>query len=114
MTTPQPDAAQAFTLEAFQNPYLAPGSERVDAIVSVTAAGTEAPPARPLLLGFVVDTSGSMHGPRIEAVRRAVEAAIQLLDDRAGFFVVSFNGYARLVVPPTRATEDARRRARAA
>jgi hypothetical protein len=110
MTMPA-DAAQAFALEAFQNPYLAPGSERVDAIISVTAAGGAAPAARPLLLGFVVDNSGSMHGPRIEAVRRAVETAIQLLDDRAGFFVVTFNSTARVVVPPVRATEEARRRA---
>jgi hypothetical protein len=114
MTVPQPDAAQAFTIEAFQNPYLAPGSDRVDAIVCVTASGAAAPSARPLLLGFVIDNSGSMHGPRIEAVRRAVETAIRLLDERAGFFVVAFNGYARVVVPPARANEDAKRRALAA
>ena len=109
MTTPQ-DATQAFTIEAFQNPYLAPGSERVDAIVSVTAAGTTQA-ARPLLLGFVVDNSGSMHGPRILAVRRAVETAIRLLDDQSGFFVVSFNSYSRLIVRPARATDEAKQRA---
>jgi len=111
MTTPPPDAAEAFAIEAFQNPYLAPGSDRVDAIVSVTAAGTAPAAARPLLLGFVIDNSGSMHGPRIDAVRHAVETAIRLLDDHAGFFVVTFNGSARVVVPPTRAAEDAKRRA---
>jgi hypothetical protein len=111
MTTPQSDAPPAFTIEAFQNPYLAPGSERVDAIVTVTAAASEGPVARPLLLGFVIDNSGSMHGPRIEAVRRAVETAIQLLDDRAGFFVVTFNGYAQVVVHPARATEGTKQQA---
>lgn len=107
MTMPPPDPAQAFTIEAFQNPYLAPEGERVDAILSVTAAGTAAP-GRPLLLGFVIDISGSMYGPRIEAVRRAVEVAIGLLDERAGFFVVTFNHSARVVVRPARATADAR------
>jgi hypothetical protein len=108
MTMPQPDPIPAFVIEAFQNPYLADGAERVDAILSVTAAGTAAGSSAPLLLGFVVDTSGSMHGPRIGAVRSAVEAAIRLVDDQAGFFVVAFGSSARVVVRPTRATEDAK------
>jgi hypothetical protein len=108
MTT---DPAPAFTIEAFQNPYLAPGAERVDAIVSVAAAGGESPAARPLLLGFVIDNSGSMHGPRIDSVRQAVITGIQLLDERAGFFVVTFNGYSQVVVRPSRATLEAKAQA---
>ena len=111
MTMPQPDPAQPFTIEAFQNPYLAPGSERVDAILSVTAAGAAPQASRPLLLGFVIDNSGSMLGTRIQAVRRAVETAIRLLDDRAGFFVVTFNSSARVVVSPARATDEAKQQA---
>ncbi len=107
MTTPPPDQVPAFVIEAFQNPYLAAGAERVDAILSVTAAGVAASNA-PLLLGFVLDTSGSMHGPRLEAVRGAVQAAIRLLDSHAGFFVVAFAGSARVVVHPTRASDAAK------
>src|SRR6266700_2582577 len=107
MTTPPPDQVPAFVMEAFQNPYLAAGAERVDAILSVTAAGVAASNA-PLLLGFVLDTSGSMHGPRLEAVRGAVQAAIRLLDSHAGFFVVAFAGSARVVVHPTRASDAAK------
>ncbi len=114
MTMPHSDPAQPFTIEAFQNPYLAPGSERVDAILSVTAAGAAPQASRPLLLGFVIDNSGSMHGTRIEAVRRAVETAIRLLDDQAGFFVVTFNSSARVVVSPARATEEAKEQAQGA
>ncbi|MBO0837866.1 MAG: VWA domain-containing protein [Actinobacteria bacterium] len=108
MSTPPPDADQPFAIESFQNPYLGPGSERVDAILSVTAAGTAGGSSRPLLLGFVIDTSGSMQGPRIEAVRQAAATAIGLLEEWAGFFVVTFNNSARVVVPPSRAGEEAR------
>jgi len=110
---PEPDGP--FAIEAFQNPYLADGAERVDAIVSVTATGGPAAGATPpLLLGFIIDTSGSMQGDRIRAVRTAVESAVQLLDERARFFVVAFANYARVVVPPTAATTTAKAGAAAA
>ena len=97
-----------FKLEAFQNPYLAPDQDRVDAILSVTAGdqGTAAP--RPLVLGFIVDCSGSMKGDRIEAVRRAAARAIDLLDSSATFFVVSFNHEARVLCAPEPATASAK------
>src|SRR5580704_541627 len=99
----------AFTLESFQNPYLAEDTARVDAIVSVTAtdALAAAAPAQSLLLGFIIDTSGSMEGDRIAAVRGAAQAAIQLLNDQDQFFIVNFANYARVVVPTTRATPPA-------
>jgi hypothetical protein len=100
----------AFTIEAFHSPFLAGGARRIDAILTV-AAGAEAKGSRTstrLLLGFVIDNSSSMAGPRIEAVRGAVTTAIGLLDDRTDFFVVAFNGEARIVVPRTRAAAGAR------
>jgi VWA domain-containing protein len=105
-----------FALEAFQNPYLAEGASRVDAIISITASGAVAAagPARELLLGFIIDTSGSMQGPRIHAVRAAVEAAVGLLDEGASFFVVAFANFGRVIVPPTRATAQAKAAAAAA
>jgi Mg-chelatase subunit ChlD len=106
MTLAPSNEPQAFTIEAFQNPYLAGGAERVDAILTVTATGASAHSGHRLLLGFVIDNSGSMHGPRINAVRSAVEAAIRLLDERSDFFVVSFNGSARVLFPPSVASEE--------
>ena len=104
-------ADAAFTLESFQNPYLSEGGDRVDAIVTVTATdevAAAAPGGSDLLLGFIVDTSGSMEGDRIAAVRGAVSTAIQLLDEGDRFFVVSFANYGRVVVPTTQATAAAK------
>ncbi len=117
--SPEPGSASSqpgepFAIESFQNPYLAEGTDRVDAIVTVTAtddaagggqAGTTGPS---LLLGLIIDTSGSMQGPRIEAVRSAVETAVQLLDEGSQFFVVAFANFGRVVVPTTRATAQAK------
>ena len=106
MTNVAPEAA--FTLEAYQNPYLADGADRVDAIVSVTAGVGVTAAAPSLLLGFIIDTSGSMTGGRIEAVRGAVAAALSLLDEQSMFFVVGFANFARVIVPVGQATPQAK------
>lgn len=106
--------AAAFTLESFQNPYLASGEQRVDAIITVTAAGLQEVAAPAVLLGFIIDTSGSMQGQRIQAVRTAVEKALELLDEPAEFFIVAFANFARVVVPPAVATAGAKNAARQA
>ena len=72
-----------FKLEAFQNRHLAPGQRRVDAILSITAdpslkAGGE------LVIGFIIDKSGSMAGSRIEAVTQSVVRAIAILPSGRG------------------------------
>lgn len=116
MLPPLSPDPQPFSIESFQNPYLADGSDRVDAILTVTAtgegvaAGTPAPGGggHELLLGLIIDTSGSMQGPRIHAMRDAVEAAVGLLDERSQFFVVAFANFGRVVVPTTRATPEAK------
>ena len=41
--TAEGTAAPWFTVQVDQNPYLAPGATRVDAVVTVTATGTGAP-----------------------------------------------------------------------
>jgi hypothetical protein len=95
-----------FTIEAFQNRYLPVGKIRVDAILQVTAPGdVAAKGAGQLVIGFIVDKSGSMSGGRIEAVRRAVGQAISLLDERVWFFVVAFDSSAQVVVSESQATE---------
>jgi len=54
-----------FAVQADQNPYLAAGATRVDAVVTVTATGTGA--AADALEIVVVDVSGSMAGEKIRA-----------------------------------------------
>jgi hypothetical protein len=98
-----------FAIEAFQNRYLPPGKRRVDAILTVTAGpGAQAGPAGPLVIGFIVDKSGSMSVDRIEAVRQAVTTAIGMLPPSCWFFVVAFDSVAQVVVPETEATPDKR------
>jgi hypothetical protein len=92
-----------FKIEAFQNRYLAPGSSRVDAIVSVTS-DPNVQAARELVVGFIVDKSGSMAGGRIEAVHGAVSKAIAMLADGTWFFVVAFDGDAYVIVKETQAS----------
>jgi flavin-binding protein dodecin len=91
-----------FKIEAFQNRYLAPGSNRVDAIVSITS-DPNLQAARELVVGFIVDKSGSMANGRIEAVHGAVAKAISMLADGTWFFVVAFDGNAYVVIRETQA-----------
>jgi hypothetical protein len=99
----------AFKIEAFQNKYLPAGKARVDAIVTATAdASVQAGSGGPLVVGFIVDKSGSMAGERIDAVRRAVVTAIGMLPESASYFVVAFDSTAQVVVPETQATPGAR------
>jgi Mg-chelatase subunit ChlD len=95
----------SFKLEAFQNRFLPPGQTRVDAILSVTAGAQAALVSRgsQLVVGFVVDKSGSMAGERMDAVKRAVTQAIRILDENAWFFVVTFDSSAQVVVRETQA-----------
>ncbi len=92
-----------FKIEAFQNRYLTPGANRVDAIVSVTS-DPNLQAARELVVGFIVDKSGSMANGRIEAVHGAVGKAISMLADGTWFFVVAFDGNAYVIVKETQAT----------
>jgi hypothetical protein len=95
-----------FKIEAFQNRYLPPGQTRVDAILQVTApadAGSKS--GGQLVVGFIVDKSGSMNGERIEGVRNAVWRALSMLDERIWFFVVAFDSSSQVVVRESQATE---------
>jgi flavin-binding protein dodecin len=102
-----------FTIEAFQNKFLTPGQTRVDGILTVTAGDDLVASAGggPLVVGFILDKSGSMAGERIESVRRAVTRAIEMLDPGAWFFVVAFDGASSIIIPESQATPDAKRAA---
>ncbi len=95
-----------FKLEAFQNPYLPAGTNRVDAILTVTASGDGTIGAAKTggVVGFVLDTSGSMQGERIESVIHATRQAIGLLDERTWFFVVGFADNAGVIFGLAQAT----------
>src|SRR5579859_418893 len=91
--------AMAFKLEAFQNKFLPPGKSRVDAILTVTAdASVQSSAAGPLVIGFIIDKSGSMAVDRIKAVKHAVATGIAMLPPTAWFFVVAFDSDAQVVV----------------
>ncbi len=94
-----------FKLETFHNPYLAAGTNRVDAIVTVTASG-EALQAggSAAVVGLIVDKSGSMQGQRIEAVKYATRQAIQMLGEETYFFIVGFSDRVYLISPLLQAT----------
>jgi von Willebrand factor type A C-terminal domain/von Willebrand factor type A domain len=93
-----------FKIEAFQNRYLPPGQTRADAILQVTAPADASSKDGQLVVGFIVDKSGSMGGDRIEGVKGAVWRAIAMLDATAWFFVVAFDSSAQIVVRETQAT----------
>ena len=98
----------SFKVEAFQNRHLTPGTTRVDAIISVTA-DADLKATGELVVGFILDKSGSMSGARMESVAQAVVRAIALLDERARFFVVAFDGNGYVVSREARATPEAKR-----
>ncbi len=108
-----------FQIEAFQNPYLPAGTTRVDAVLTVAAAKGEgsvstAAASGGVVVGIIVDCSGSMQGDRIEAVRHATRRAITLLGAETYFFVVGFSNTAGVVHPLAPANEANKARADAA
>jgi hypothetical protein len=95
-----------FTIESHYTPHLAPGSGQVDAIISVSLEGNGAASGgeQQHVLGFIADRSGSMHGPRIRAVRDALQAAVEALAPEVTFFVVGFDNDSSVVFAPALAT----------
>jgi hypothetical protein len=95
----------AFKIEAFQNRFLPPAQGRVDAILSVTASPDVASGGNQVVIGFIVDKSGSMSGDRIEGVKRAVWRAISMLEEHVWFFVVAFDSSAQIILREAQATQ---------
>ena len=90
-----------FSLEVFQNEYVAQGTTTMDAIVTVTARGGRTVLAGEAAEVLVIDTSGSMGEPtgRIEAVRHAAAEAIDGIRDGVLFAVVAGTDRAAMVFP---------------
>ena len=106
--------APEIAVEVDQNPYLAPGATRIDAVVTVTATGAATAPADALEI-VILDCSGSMAGSKILSARQATVAALAEVSDGASFAVIAGNHSAHQVYPRTgTARADARTRAAAA
>jgi hypothetical protein len=93
----------SFTVEVFQNEYLAEGGQEVNAIVTVTSPDTQ-----PAAAGgedaaevIIVDCSGSMGAPqtKIAEARAATSAAIDVIRDGVAFAVIAGTHQARPVFP---------------
>jgi hypothetical protein len=97
-------SAPDFAVDIFQNEYLAAGAREVNAIVTVTAAGSESheqPTARAAEI-IVVDCSGSMNGAKIDQAREATAVAIDAIRDGVAFAIVKGTGRAAVVYPSGR------------
>ncbi len=75
------------------------------ALVELRPLATAAGAALPLNLSLVLDRSGSMRGAKIERLREAVLAVLQLLQPQDTLSVVAFNNKARVLVPGQAVTE---------
>jgi hypothetical protein len=91
-----------FSLEVFQNEFLAAGATSMDAIVAVSVSGSAASAGEQAAEVLIVDTSGSMNTPpsRIEAARRAAAEAIDGIHDGVRFAVVAGTERATTIYPP--------------
>jgi Mg-chelatase subunit ChlD len=102
-----------FNAEIFQNPYLSQGETNVNAIMTVSAAGTASTVAastssQEKLFGIIIDISGSMQGKKITAAKEALCQMVKLIPEGTHFFIVAGNTRARLVVPIVPANDQNR------
>jgi len=106
---------QDFQLSAFYNQYLSAGSNRLDAVLTVTSTADTTVSASagsaPLVLGFLLDISGSMAGQKLNAAKNALRRNIELLPESAHFFVAVFSETADAIVPISAATPANKERA---
>ncbi|MEV7169164.1 protein kinase [Streptomyces sp. NPDC093224] len=117
---PEP-SAPGLTLETDYEPALAPEAVGADVLVTVTSTGAApgelAAPA-PRALVFLLGLSERLRAADARAVRAAVGAAVDSLDEGARFAVVAGADHARMLYPDTlrlvRATAETRAEARAA
>jgi hypothetical protein len=105
-----------FKIESFFNPHLSAGTDRIDAVLTVTASPAEGPAANARAgdraIAFVIDRSGSMQDDgRIEAAKHAARVCINLLDEQTKFCVIAFNHEPRVLIPLSHATEQNKERA---
>jgi hypothetical protein len=90
-----------FSLEVFQNEYVAEGPVTMDAIVTVTAAGDTPAQAGDAAEVLIIDMSSSMttSPDRLAAARQAASDAIDCIRDGVAFAVVAGTERATMVFP---------------
>ena len=92
-----------FTAEVFQNEFLAPNTDVVDAVVTVSVTGAPVAVAGSAATEIIiVDISGSMNeegGRKIAAARDATVAAINCIRDGVSFAVIGGREHATLIFP---------------
>jgi len=109
-----------FGIESFFNPHLPVGVDRIDAILTVSAA--KASPDAPgqqtqastthKAVFFIIDSSGSMNeNGKIAQARLAVRKCIDSVNPDTHFGVIAFSNGAKLIVPLAPATPEAKARA---
>jgi hypothetical protein len=99
-----------FASKVFQKPYLLDGDKAVNAVMTVASAtsGTNSAPSQGLVMGFLLDNSGSMNEngeAKIRNGRNAIIAAIQMLRPTDEFFVIAGNSDADVKVELCLATD---------
>jgi hypothetical protein len=104
-----------FKAEVFQNAYLPSGSREVNAIMTVSATGTEGGGVgagiREKVIGIICDNSGSMDGGKIHAAKDAMARMVWMLPPDAWFFVIAGAENAEVVTPTVRAIPENKQRA---
>ena len=93
-----------FRTEVFQNEFLSDGATDVHAIVTVTATGAGSAGAGANVGGGVaeivmVDTSGSMQGPNIDAAKYAAKVAVDQISDGTWFAIIGGSHVAQRAFP---------------
>lgn len=90
-----------FRTEVFQNEFLSEGATDVHAIVTVTSsgAGTAATSDGGVAEIVIIDTSGSMSGPNIEAAKYAAQVAVDQIVDGTWFAVIGGSHVANRAFP---------------
>jgi hypothetical protein len=92
-----------FEAAVFQNEFLAPDAEVVDAVITVTAAGGPVSTTSSTVVELlIVDMSGSMNeegGRKWRAARKATTAAVDCIRDGVQFAVIGGRDAAHMVYP---------------
>ncbi|HET9519282.1 MAG TPA: VWA domain-containing protein [Actinoplanes sp.] len=90
-----------YTVEAFQNEYLARDATEVNAIITVTSTGAAGGARRTEATEIIiVDCSGSMSAEgRMPAARQAAKAAVNCIDDGVRFAIIAGVSTAQQLFP---------------
>jgi Ca-activated chloride channel family protein len=89
---------------------LVPAGEPAELAIRIRVSAGHVPSANrpPLDLVLLLDTSGSMEGKSIEALRAAAHDLVSRMSPRDHLAVVTFDSQARVVIPSAELTADAR------